>query len=74
MVKKNACIFISGYGSNLRSLIHNSRNHNFPINISLVICNNANAKGTDAVAHTYVGKPRTSIISIPENPEPYNSK
>ena len=45
MVKKNACVFISGYGSNLSSLIHNSRNHSFPINISLVICNNANAKG-----------------------------
>ncbi len=45
MVKKNACVFISGYGSNLRSLIRNSRNHNFPINISLVICNNADAKG-----------------------------
>ena len=37
MVKKNACVFISGYGSNLKSLIHNSRNYNFPINISLVI-------------------------------------
>jgi len=45
MVKKNACVFISGYGSNLRALIRNSRNHNFPINISLVICNNADAKG-----------------------------
>jgi phosphoribosylglycinamide formyltransferase 1 len=45
MVKKNACVFISGHGSNLRSLIYNSRDHNFPINISLVICNNANAKG-----------------------------
>ena len=45
MVKKNACVFISGYGSNLRSLIRNSRNHNFPINISLVICNNVDAKG-----------------------------
>ncbi len=45
MVKKKACIFISGYGSNLKSLISNSRDHNFPINISLVICNNADAKG-----------------------------
>jgi phosphoribosylglycinamide formyltransferase-1 len=45
MVKKNACIFISGYGSNLKSLIHNSRNSNFPINISLVISNKKNAKG-----------------------------
>jgi phosphoribosylglycinamide formyltransferase-1 len=45
MVKKNACIFISGYGSNLKTLIHNSREDNFPINISLVLCNNRNAKG-----------------------------
>ena len=45
MVKKNACVFISGYGSNLKSLIKNSRDHNFPINISLVICDNINAKG-----------------------------
>ena len=45
MVKKNTCIFISGYGSNLESLIHNSRNYNFPINISLIICNNNKARG-----------------------------
>ena len=45
MVKRNTCVFISGYGSNLKSLIHNSRDNNFPINISLVICNNINAKG-----------------------------
>ena len=45
MVKKNTCIFISGEGSNLKTLINNSRNHNFPIKISLVISNNANAKG-----------------------------
>ena len=45
MVKKNACVFISGYGSNLKSLINNSRDHNFPVNISLVITNNLKAKG-----------------------------
>jgi len=45
MVKKNACVFISGYGSNLKSLINNSRNHNFPVNISLVITNNLKSKG-----------------------------
>ena len=45
MVKKNACVFISGYGSNLKSLIDNSRDHNFPVNISLVITNNFKAKG-----------------------------
>jgi len=45
MVKKKACVFISGYGSNLKSLINNSRDHSFPINISLVICDNTKAKG-----------------------------
>ena len=40
MVKKNACVFISGYGSNLKCLISSSRDNNFPINISLVICDN----------------------------------
>lgn len=45
MVKKNVCVFISGYGSNLRSLIHNSRNYNFPANIKLIVCNNPKAKG-----------------------------
>ena len=45
MVKKNACVFISGYGSNLKSLIYNSRDHNFPVHISLVITNNFKAEG-----------------------------
>jgi len=45
MVKKNACIFISGTGSNLRSIIHNSRDHNFPVKIKLVLCNNKKASG-----------------------------
>ena len=45
MVKKNACVFISGYGSNLKSLINNSRDQNFPVNIKLVITNNLKAKG-----------------------------
>ena len=45
MVKRKACIFISGHGSNLKNLIHHSRDKNFPIEISLVISNNKNAKG-----------------------------
>ena len=45
MVKRNACVFISGKGSNLKSLIKNSRNYNFPVNIKLVISNNADANG-----------------------------
>ena len=45
MVKKNTCIFISGSGSNLRNLIHRSRDNTFPINIKLIITNNKNAHG-----------------------------
>jgi phosphoribosylglycinamide formyltransferase-1 len=45
MVKKNACIFISGKGSNLKNLISHSRDNNFPIKISLIISDNKKAKG-----------------------------
>ncbi|MBD1138608.1 phosphoribosylglycinamide formyltransferase [Pelagibacterales bacterium SAG-MED41] len=45
MVKKKTCIFISGQGSNLKNLISHSRGYNFPIKISLVICNNREAIG-----------------------------
>ena len=45
MVKRNACIFISGQGSNLKNLIYHSRDNNFPIKISLVITNNKEANG-----------------------------
>ena len=46
MVKKiNACIFISGNGSNLKSIIKNSGDYNFPIKVKLVITNNMNAYG-----------------------------
>ncbi len=45
MVKKNSCVFISGAGTNLKALILNSRQYNFPINIKLVVSNKKNAKG-----------------------------
>ena len=45
MVKKKASVFISGYGSNLKSLIKSSRDNSFPVKISFVVCNNAKAKG-----------------------------
>ena len=46
MVKKiNTCIFISGNGSNLKSIINCSREYNFPIKIKLVISNNKKAYG-----------------------------
>ena len=46
MVKKiNSCIFISGKGSNLRSIIKSSREYNFPLVIKLIISDNKNAFG-----------------------------
>ena len=45
MVKKRACVFISGTGTNLKSIINYSRDYNFPININLIISNNKSAKG-----------------------------
>ena len=46
MVKKiKTCIFISGRGTNLESIIKSSRDYNFPIKIELIISNDVNAKG-----------------------------
>ena len=46
MVNKiRACVFISGNGSNLESIIKSSRDYNFPIKIELLISNNIKAKG-----------------------------
>ena len=46
MVKKiKSCVFISGNGTNLHSIIKNSIKYNFPIKIELVISNNPNARG-----------------------------
>jgi formyltetrahydrofolate-dependent phosphoribosylglycinamide formyltransferase len=46
VVKKvKSCVFISGNGTNLYSIIKSSRDYNFPIKIELIISNNNNAKG-----------------------------
>ena len=45
MVKKRACVFISGAGTNLREIIRNSRDYSFPVNVCLVISSNKKAKG-----------------------------
>ena len=45
MVKKKACIFISGKGTNLKVLIRNSRGYSFPINISCVVSDSLKAEG-----------------------------
>ena len=43
--KIKSCVFISGNGSNLRSIVKSSRDYNFPINIELIISNNVKAEG-----------------------------
>ena len=43
--KVKTCVFISGNGSNLKSIIKSSRDYNFPIKIELIISNNKEAKG-----------------------------
>ena len=45
MVKKRACVFISGSGTNLREIIKASRDYNFPVNVCLVVSDNEKAKG-----------------------------
>lgn len=46
MVNKiKTCVFISGSGSNLNSIIKSSRDYNFPIKIELIISNNEKARG-----------------------------
>ena len=45
MVKKKACIFISGSGTNLKALIKSSREYNFPININYIVSSTKKAKG-----------------------------
>ena len=48
MVNKiRCCVFISGNGTNLKSLIKSSRDYNFPIKIELVISNKSKAKGLE---------------------------
>tara|TARA_B100000767_G_C19709719_1_gene512203 strand:+ start:675 stop:1232 length:558 start_codon:yes stop_codon:yes gene_type:complete len=45
MVKKKACIFISGKGTNLKTLIKNSNTYNFPISIDYIVSNTKEAGG-----------------------------
>ncbi len=45
MNKKQCAVFISGRGSNLESLINESKKQNFPIEIRLIVSDNLEAKG-----------------------------
>ena len=69
MVKKKTCVFISGNGSNLKNLISNSRNSNFPVKISLVISNNKSAYGIN-----YAKKNKIPYIFINTKIQNYENK
>ena len=69
MVKKKACIFISGQGSNLKNLILCSRNNSFPIKISLVVSNNKKAKGL-----IYARKYKIPFVLVNTNIHNYEKK
>ena len=62
MVKKKACIFISGQGTNLKNIISYSRDKSFPIKVCLVITNNKNAHGI-----TYAKKYKIPYVYINTN-------
>ena len=57
--KNNTAVFISGRGSNLKSLIKHSKKKNSLIKIILVISNNPDAKGLK-----YASKSKINIYSI----------
>ena len=57
--KRNIAVFISGRGSNLKSLIKHSKKKNSLIKIILVISNNPNAKGLK-----YASKSKIKIYGI----------
>ena len=69
MVKKKACIFISGQGSNLKNIIAHTRYNNFPIKVSLVISNNENANGI-----YYAKKYKIPYLLINTNNKNYENK
>ena len=69
MVKRKTCIFISGKGSNLKNLISRSRDNNFPIKISLVICNNIKAYGIN-----YAKKYKVPYIFVDTKHKNYENK
>ena len=69
MVKKKACVFISGKGTNLINLIRKSRDYSFPISIKLVISNNNKAPGI-----VYAKKNNIPFLIINTKSRNYESK
>ena len=54
--KINCAVFISGRGSNLKSLISFSKKKSSPIKISLIVTNNSKAKGLKYAKKNGIGK------------------
>ena len=54
--KINTAVFISGRGSNLKSLINFFKKKNSPISIKLIVSNNANAKGLNYANYSKINK------------------
>ena len=69
MVKREACVFISGQGSNLKNLIIRSRDNSFPIKISLIVSNNKKAYGI-----IYAKKYKIPYIFVNTNIKFYENK
>ena len=69
MVKREACVFISGQGSNLKNLIIRSRDNSFPIKISLIVSNNKKAYGV-----IYAKKYKIPYIFVNTNIKFYENK
>ena len=65
--KINTAVFISGRGSNLRSLISFFKKKDSPILINLIISNNSNAKGLSYAKKSkikyYVANFKNKIVS-----------
>ena len=68
MVRKiKSCIFVSGNGSNLKSILKNSREYNFPISINLIISNKKKSGGLNlakkyGISYKYFSSKNLSIF------------
>ena len=64
MVKKKIAVFISGRGSNLKSLIKYSKKNNSLFKIELVISNNYEAKGLEIAKKSKIKSRKIKYLNI----------
>jgi len=68
VVNKTKCaVFVSGKGSNLKSILKNSREYNFPISINLIISNKKKSGGLNlakkyGISYKYFSSKNLSIF------------